>query len=72
MVFVLDIEVKHGEVDDESENAHEGFELSETLESEDQKRQQHLFLVHVETVQEERQGGQEQTEKEVLGGRVSH
>jgi hypothetical protein len=59
MIFVLDIEVEHGEVDDEPENTDKGFEFSETLETEDQKGQQHLLLMDVETVQEERHRGEE-------------
>jgi hypothetical protein len=54
MIFVLAIEVEHGEVDYETENTDKGFEFSETLEAEDQEGQQHLLLVDVETVQEER------------------
>jgi hypothetical protein len=59
MIFVLDVEVEHGEVDDETENTDKGFEFSETLEAEDQEGQQHLLLVDVETVQEERHRGEE-------------
>jgi hypothetical protein len=54
MVFVLDVEVEHREVDNKTENTHEGFEFSETLEPKDQKGQQHLLLMDVETIQEER------------------
>ena len=59
MIFILDVEVEHGEVDYETENTHKGFEFSETLETEDQRGQQHLLLVDVEAVQEERHRGEE-------------
>ena len=72
MVFVLDVEVEHREVDNETENTHEGFEFSETLESKDQKGQQHLLLMDVETIQEERYRGQEETQQEVFSRGVSH
>jgi hypothetical protein len=50
MVFVLDIEVEHREVDNETENTHKRLKFSETLEPEDQKREQHLLLMDMETV----------------------
>jgi hypothetical protein len=50
MVFVLDVEVEHREVDNETENTHKRFKFSETLEPEDQKREQHLLLMDMETV----------------------
>ena len=72
MVFVLDVEVEHREVHHKAENAHERLKFSKTLESKDQKWEQHLLLMNVETVQEERHRGQEETKKEVLWSWVSH
>lgn len=72
MVFVLDVEVKHRKVNDKAENTNEGLEFRESLETEDEKWEQHLFLVDMKTVQEERDGGEEQTQKEVLRRWVSH
>jgi len=53
MVLILDIEMKHGEVHDESKDAYEVLELGEGLQTENEEGQEHLLLVDMETVQEE-------------------
>lgn len=45
--------MEHGEVHDESENAHKMFKLSKSLQAEDKNWEQHLLLVDMETVQKE-------------------